>query len=378
MTGPTPVLGESAGPDRYFGAVDSAPFISYAQNREDVVVHRALRSVDRGRYVEVGANHPVDDSVTYALYERGWSGIAVEPVPAFAERLRATRPRDVVIEAAITAEPVDTITLHQIDETGLSTVVDDIGSQHAAAGFAVRDVEVPARTLDAVLDEAGWDGQDIHLMLIDTEGSEQSVLESVDLRRWRPWVLVIESTRPNSTEPTHEAWEPLVLAADYRFCQFDGLSRFYVPAERWDQLHADLTVPANILDHYKPWAQARLEVEIDRLNGDLTDRSADIDRLRQELSDQEAEYTEAILEWRAAAVRALSRGAGSARQQQVDDLLSQIHLHVNHITMVDAELARARKVIGQLESEIEALHRTVSWRVTVPLRSVRSVTRGRR
>ena len=80
------------------------PFVSYAQNREDVVLARALKHVERGRYVDVGANDPVADSVTYAFYDRGWSGIAVEPVPMYADRLREIRPRDRIVQAAVTGE----------------------------------------------------------------------------------------------------------------------------------------------------------------------------------------------------------------------------------------------------------------------------------
>ncbi len=64
----------------------SSTFISYAQNREDVVLQRALSGVQRGRYVDVGANDPTEDSVSKAFYEAGWRGITVEPVHEFAER----------------------------------------------------------------------------------------------------------------------------------------------------------------------------------------------------------------------------------------------------------------------------------------------------
>lgn len=360
--------------------------MSYAQNREDVVVHRALRHIEAGRYVEVGANHPIDDSVTYALYERGWSGITVEPVPAFAARLREVRPRDEVVEAAVTDADVPTITLHQIAETGLSTLVDEIGDEHSAAGFAVEDVVVPARRLDDVLEQAGWDGIDIHLMLIDTEGAEQAVLQSVDLRRWRPWVLIVESTRPNSTTPTHESWEHLVLGADYRFCQFDGLSRFYVPAERWDELHERLAVPANILDNYRPWAQVQLEQRADRITAESAARIAELEaehaRDRARWQDRDQANLAAILEWRTAAVRAISRAPGATHRREMDELLHERHellernhLQVNHIGVVDRQLKDAVAEVTALRADVDALRRTLSWRVTAPLRLARRVGR---
>src|SRR5260370_15448931 len=71
------------------------PFVSYAQNQEDVVLARALRPDDRGGFwVDVGAGDPVVDSVTAAFAERGWRGVNVEPLPFEHERLCAARPAD--------------------------------------------------------------------------------------------------------------------------------------------------------------------------------------------------------------------------------------------------------------------------------------------
>jgi hypothetical protein len=56
--------------------------ISYAQNREDILLWRALRDLSGGFYIDVGAEDPTQNSVTRAFYERGWHGINVEPVPA--------------------------------------------------------------------------------------------------------------------------------------------------------------------------------------------------------------------------------------------------------------------------------------------------------
>src|ERR1700761_8288608 len=54
--------------------------VSYAQNREDVLLWRALHDLPAGFYIDVGAEDPTKDSVTRAFYERGWGGINVEPV----------------------------------------------------------------------------------------------------------------------------------------------------------------------------------------------------------------------------------------------------------------------------------------------------------
>lgn len=314
------------------GVPPTPPFISYAQNREDVVLFRALGDVERGRYVEVGANHPVDDSVSWAFYQRGWSGLTVEPVPDFARLHRAQRPRDTLVEAAVTRDAPGEVTLHVVPGTGLSTVVDAVSDRHDGAGIAHVDVVVPSVRLEAALVDAGWTPEeDIHFLLVDVEGAEDEVLDTIDLTRWRPWVLVVESTAPNSTESTHESWERGVLDAGYELCLFDGLSRFYVAAERAEALRGRLSYPACVLDGYRTHALDQLLTE------------------RQTLRAQTAHWrTVALTHWADAVAQAPARGT-------------------------DGELE-------QLREQVLAMQATLSWRVTRPLRGVRRVVdqvRGR-
>jgi FkbM family methyltransferase len=307
------------------------PFISYAQNREDVVLFRALGHVPSGRYVEVGANHPTHDSATRAFYDRGWSGVTVEPVPHFADLQRKERPRDTLVQAAVTDQDPGEVTLHVVPGTGLSTIVDEISDQHEAAGIATEELTVPAIRLDALLAEQGLSEDDpIHFLLIDVEGAEPEVLRSIDLRRWRPWVLVIEATRPNSTASTHDEWEDGVLAADYEYCLFDGLSRFYVAKEHAAELKAALSYPACVLDNFLTHGHDGALQAAER-------SKQDVDRLLVETTH-----------WRTVALT------------QWADVVGQVGLAATE--------ERAR-----LLQELEAIRQTLSWRVTRPLRGVRTV-----
>lgn len=308
--------------------------MSYAQNREDVVLWRALHGLTPGRYVEVGANDHTKHSISRAFYDRGWSGIEIEPVPALAGAFREARPRDVVVEAAVTAEDREEVTLHLIPDSGLSTLRDDVGAEHARSGWPVEEVTVPARRLDSVLDEHLEPGADIHFLVIDTEGAERSVLESIDLRRWRPWVLVIEATAPMSDHRTHEEWEALVVGAGYHFCLFDGLSRWYF-AEEHPELESALDHPACVLDHFVTQRLHHVEQE-----------AADLRTSNTDLTDQVIRWRGQVMtHWAAAAAGAVHQPGGGGVPSQ--------------------ETARLR-------AELDQIHHTVSWRVTAPLRTVRT------
>jgi FkbM family methyltransferase len=207
---------------------------------------RALGHIAPGRYVDVGAQDPDGDSVTRAFYERGWSGVNVEPVPAYAAHLRERRPRDATLAVALAERP-GTRTLHEFPTTGLSTLDDAIADMHRRQGHETRAIVVEVDTLERVW--AQHAGGDVHFLKIDVEGAEPAVLAGIDLAVRRPWVVVVEATRPTTRIPSYDEWEPRLLAARYRLACDDGLNRYYVADEHSD-LAAHLALPLEARDDH--------------------------------------------------------------------------------------------------------------------------------
>lgn len=390
-----------------------ATYVSYAQNREDVVLHRALTGIQGGHYVEVGANDPTLHSISRGFYELGWTGLTIDPVHDFVQAHRDQRPRDTQFEAAITDADTDQIVLHQVSGTGLSTLDDRTGARHHDSGWETVDVQVRACRLDAALRETGWWDQPVHFLVVDVEGAESAVLASIDLRLWRPWILVIEATEPLSTEAAYGGWEPQVLAADYQFVLFDGLSRFYVAAEHRDELGSLLSYPACVHDDFVEFTTLAADSERERLliaateltaalqastadagdlrreRDDLVAAAADLtaqrdaltvdrDRIRADADARAAaadarlaeadtraaeaaarvrQTTEEIVRWRAAALGAWSRAVAGHP--------------VAGSPAAPGELTFLRNHTHFLTQEMAAMKQTLSWRVTRPLRQVR-------
>lgn len=233
-------------------------FISYAQNREDVMLWRALKEVELGFYVDVGANHPVDDSVTKAFYDRGWSGVNIEPLAEHFAQLQAERPRDINLKAAAGATDGE-IDLFNTGVRGLATVSSSVAEMHRAAGLATSSSRVPLRRLAGVFEE--YAKGDVHFLKIDVEGFERDVLEGMDFSRFRPWIVVVEATTPNS-QRTETGWEPLLLDAAYRYVYFDGLNRYYTAVER-DALAVSFSSPPNVFDNFVSAERVRLRQVLD-------------------------------------------------------------------------------------------------------------------
>ena len=210
----------------------AAAFVSWAQNGEDALLAHVLADVEHGFYVDIGANDPETHSVTRAFYERGWSGVNVEPVTEWHARLVAARERDVNLQVAAAAT-VGTVTLHEFAGTGLSTLEADVADRHGRAGRASSPHMVVALPLAEIF--AAHVVGEVHFLKIDVEGAEASVLAGADFRRHRPWIVVVEATVPLTGIPSYAEWEPRLLNAGYRFAHDDGLNRYYVSDE-----HAEL------------------------------------------------------------------------------------------------------------------------------------------
>jgi len=248
--------------------------ISYASNFEDVILQRALSDVSNGCYVDVGASNPVADSNTFAFYQEGWRGICVEPQDIKAEWDQA-RPRDIFINAALGEKPGELI-MHGYKDAGqIATGSTEIVEHWRASGL-VPDTRraVPIRTLDSILLEH-LDSQTIHLISIDVEGMEREVLLGLNLKRFRPWVLIVEATVPGTNVPFHHKWEAMILDAGYLMVYFDGANRFYLSNEQRNLLDR-FSLPPNVWDNFVRLREiegqkrcAELEAKIERLTDEL-------------------------------------------------------------------------------------------------------------
>ena len=345
-------------------------FLSYSQNAEDVLLWRALGHIEHGFYIDVGANHPVEHSVTKAFYDAGWRGINIEPLPSYQPAFREQRLHDINLAIAAGAEN-GSITLFDVPAVhGWASSDPDVADAHRAEGHQVTELTVPVRTLASVCGQ--YVTGPIHFLKIDVEGFEGEVLKGMDFVRWRPWVLVIEATLPNSRVSNHAAWEHLVTSCNYQFAWFDGLNRYYVAAEH-AHLAAALTVQPNVFDDYISYHLDRAWKATDSLKHAVEERArhgehavalavARTDEVQARLAkaEQRAELSDAALREAIDTAAALVARLGHA-QAQLD---------------AQTEVLGRTQAWGQsLQWHLDAMAASTSWRVTAPLRAASDAAR---
>ena len=161
-----------------------------------MILQRAFPGGMIGTYIDVGANDPVLDSVTKHFYERGWSGINIEPIPELVAKLNKSRPEDTNKGVAISDTPGELPFYEGVKNSGLSTLSPTIAAAHEAKGYQFTKIMIPVTTLPAVLDEHARDKSEITFLNVDVEGFEKHVLSSIDFKRYQPRVIMAESTTP--------------------------------------------------------------------------------------------------------------------------------------------------------------------------------------
>jgi len=214
-----------------------------------------LHAVANGRYIDIGGYDPVQDSVTKHFYDRGWSGVNVEPVERFYRAFVEQRPRDTNLNCACGAE-VGSAEFHEWGDSGLSTCRETVDTKAMAGlGYTRTTHTVPVTTLAEIVERLPTG--EIDFLKIDVEGAERDVLLGANWHTFRPRVIVIEAIRPKlpgsdpySYEPTWPEWEGILVECGYEHALFDGINRFYYRGEE-PSLRLPLSYPANMADGFR-------------------------------------------------------------------------------------------------------------------------------
>ena len=179
----------------------------YGQLGEDLILEAILKShfarqglpLSAIRYLEVGANHPIQTSNTY-LFSRKWQGrgVLVEANPGLVKALIKVRPGDSVLNFAVVPLGYPSrVAINIASHSELSSLDAQHVRSFGSIGTLEGSVEVESVTLDELLQACFPDG--LHLMSIDIEGLDLDVLRTSTLVR-RPTYIITEPSRHYQAE----------------------------------------------------------------------------------------------------------------------------------------------------------------------------------
>jgi len=164
--------------------------ISYSQYGEDLFLTSLLgyEKTD-GVFIDIGCYHPIELSNTYIFSQRGWTGVAIDPNPRWAEAWRKFRPKDHFVNAAVSSTEGQSLYLRNSRYPAMNRLIDALPAEGLSPDEST--TTVPTLRLDGIAARL-LPGRAIDLMNIDCEGHDLAVLQSIDFDTMRPRVIAVE------------------------------------------------------------------------------------------------------------------------------------------------------------------------------------------
>ena len=323
--------------------VDPPPFVSYSINYEDVLLRRLFPDRTKGFFVDVGAEHPVLGNDFYGLYELGWHGINIEPNPSYFGLLEQHRSRDQNLQVALSDVSGQELVFFEVADTGLSTCDPDQADVYATQGYRIKQHNVRTLTLNDVLGTAALPHIDI--LKVDVEGFEERVLVGNDWTKFRPSVIMVEVTFPQSPARRPSNIRQNLEAAGYHHFHFDNLNDFY--ADGSFPVPPDATMPPNVFDNFVLFETVALKNE----NFSLQENFKNAEAYAHSLESERKLLELAVPDLKATISE---NEVGLVRLQQHNQQLMQASRHEQAVTKFACDIATA-SILGRTDQVENAL-----------------------
>ena len=152
---------------------------TFSQFGEDLFITDFFENQEKGKYVDLGAFHPMRLSNTYLLYKKGWTGTNVDLNPISIDLFNIARNDDNNICALISDQ--NNVLKNAYFENAWS----------AANSIMANDnlpfkKEMKTETFNNLVNH------DFDFLNIDLEGHDYKVLRTIDLNKFNPKLICIE------------------------------------------------------------------------------------------------------------------------------------------------------------------------------------------
>ena len=166
-------------------------FKSYGATGEDVLLNKIFKS-NKGFYIDVGALHPINGSLTHNLYKKGWRGLNFDIDEKNIKFFKIFRRRDSSFRMAISSSKGKVNSYIFSSGSGLNTLEKNWAEKWSKLiGKDYFIQKLNKTTLTSVVKKFKIQNK-IDLLNIDVEGHEIEVLSGSDFKLFRPKIITIE------------------------------------------------------------------------------------------------------------------------------------------------------------------------------------------
>lgn len=173
--------------------------LSFAQSGEDMIIsyilHFLQKPMSEVTYLDLGANHAKELSNTYHFYQMGANGVLLEANPELIPELEQVRPRDIVLNRAVSLSPKEQeVPFYVLNGDGLSTIDYEEVKRACAQNPDLRiTATYQIKTIQVQEILQTYFPQELTILSIDLEGIEEKILEQIDFKRYKPWIIILEN-----------------------------------------------------------------------------------------------------------------------------------------------------------------------------------------
>ena len=152
---------------------------NFSQFGEDLFIIDFFKDQKKGKYVDLGAFHPMRLSNTYLLYKNGWSGVNVDLNPISIDLFNIARSKDENICSLISDQSNILKEAHFDHEWSAANSIE------SSSNLKFKK-KMKTSTFDDLVN------QDFDFLNIDLEGHDFNVLKTIDFNKFHPKLICIE------------------------------------------------------------------------------------------------------------------------------------------------------------------------------------------
>ena len=194
------------------------PSSHYGEFGEDVFINRILKSINSGKYVDVGCYHPFKGSLTVDLYKKGWTGINIDISKTSIDLFKLIRTKDINLNIAVSNFDGET---HYYENSPINQQNSLIKSNESQ-----KTIKIKCKKLNTILEENNLNK--FEYLNIDVEGNELNVVKGLDLVKYNPNLITIENNNLIIEDYIKSEIYNLLKDRNYDFIGKSGVTNFFL------------------------------------------------------------------------------------------------------------------------------------------------------
>tara|TARA_B100000035_G_scaffold248227_1_gene216940 strand:+ start:81 stop:782 length:702 start_codon:yes stop_codon:yes gene_type:complete len=197
------------------------PSIHYGEFGEDILVNRILKNLETGKYVDVGCYHPYKGSLTAQLYKKGWKGINIDLSKSSIDLFNLVRKEDINLNLAVSDFNGQTSYFENSPINQQNSLIKNNDNQ--------KKIKIDCKNLNLILEENKF--EKFEYLNIDVEGSEQNVINGINLSKYRPILITIENNNLHINDYIESETYKILIKNNYTFISKTGVTNFFLKNE---------------------------------------------------------------------------------------------------------------------------------------------------